>query len=156
VEIQQPARLELIAHHAFWDLAIAGFRQRLPEEEPFWHLVARHLRREERRHLRLADGLRPFARDADGDTHLAPGRAGHAEDGDLADGGMRQYLLLDLARIDVGATGDVHVRRAAGDVEKPLLVHVAEIAGAEPAIAKRLRVRFGIVVVASEYRRADH
>ena len=68
---------------------------------------------------------------------------------------MGQDLLLDLARIDVGAAGNVHVRGAAGDVDEALRVHVAEVAGAEPAIAERLRVGLRVVAVAGEDRRAD-
>ncbi len=68
---------------------------------------------------------------------------------------MGQDFLLDLARIDVGAARDVHVRGAAGDVDKTFLVHVAEIAGAEPAVAKRFGVGLGVVVVAGEHGGAD-
>ena len=68
---------------------------------------------------------------------------------------MGEDLLLDLARIDVGAAGDVHVGGAAGDVDKTLFVHVAEIAGAEPAVAKRLGVGLGVIVVAGEHGGAD-
>ena len=66
---------------------------------------------------------------------------------------MCQDLLLDLARIDVGAAGDVHVRGPAGDVEEAFLVHVAEIAGAEPAVAECFRVGVRVVVVAGEHGR---
>src|SRR5205085_10610050 len=69
--------------------------------------------------------------------------------------GMGENLLLDLSRIDVGAAGDVHVGSTAGDVDKPLLVHMAEIAGTKPAVAKRLRVGFGVVVIAGEHGGAD-
>src|SRR5439155_14726113 len=47
-------------------------------------------------------------------------------------------------------------RGAAGDVDKTLVVHVAEIAGTKPAVAKRLRVSFGVVVIAGEHGRTDH
>ena len=47
--------------------------------------------------------------------------------------GMGQQHLLDLARIHVRAAGDVHVRRAAGDVDEAPCVHVAKVAGVEPA-----------------------
>src|SRR5581483_7068086 len=68
--VEQPARLELVAHHAFWNLAVAGFRQGVPEEEALGHLVARHLWPEECRHLGLAQGLGPLAGHADGDADL--------------------------------------------------------------------------------------
>src|SRR6202011_846728 len=104
----------------------------------------------------FADGLRPFARDADGDADLTPDRIGHTEHGDLTHAGMRENLLLDLPRIDVGAAGDVHVGGAAGDVDEAFFVDMAEIAGAEPAVAKRLRIGVGIVVIAGEHCRPDH
>ena len=69
---------------------------------------------------------------------------------------MGEDFLLDLARIDVGSARYVHVGGAAGDVDKAFLVHVAEIAGAKPAVAKRLGVGFGVVVVAGEHGGADH
>src|SRR5947208_2496156 len=69
---------------------------------------------------------------------------------------MGQDLLLDLARIDVGAAGDVHVGGAAGDVDKTLVVDMAEISGAEPAVAKRLGVGVGVIIITGEYRGTDH
>src|SRR6266545_6333125 len=105
--LKQPSRLEFIADQPLRNLAVAGFRQRLPEEEALRHLVTRHLRRQERRQLRLAHRGCALARDADGNADLAPERVGHAEHGDLADRRMGENLLLDLARIDVGAARDV-------------------------------------------------
>src|SRR5438445_599994 len=155
-EFKQPSRLEFVADQPLRNLAVAGLRQRLPEEEALRHLVTRHLRRQERGELRLAHGGCALARDADGNADLAPERVGHAENGDLADRRMGENLLLDLARIDVGAARDVHVRGAAGDVDKSLFVHMAEIAGAKPAVAKRLRVGLGVVVIAGEHGGTDH
>src|SRR5205085_600924 len=137
------------------DLAVTGFRQRLPEEEALWHLVARHFWRKERRQLRLADGSRALARHADSNADLAPERVGHPQHGDLADRRMSQNLFLDLARIDVGAARNVHVGGAAGDVDKAFRVDMAEIAGTEPAVAKRLRVRIRVVVIAGEHGGTD-
>ena len=91
--------------------------------------------------------------DADRHADLAPGLVRHAQDRDLGDGRVGQDLLLGLARIDVGAARDVHVRGPAGDVEEALLIHVSEIAGAEPAIAERFRVGVRVVVVAGEHGR---
>src|SRR6266851_8744287 len=68
---------------------------------------------------------------------------------------MGEYLLLDLTRIDVGSAGYVHVRGAAGDVDKTFFVHMAEVAGAEPAIAKSLGVGLGVIVVTGEHGGAD-
>src|SRR5262245_16301950 len=95
-ELKQPSRLKFIADQPLRNLAVAGFRQRLPEEETLRHLVTRHLRRQERGQLRFAHGSRTFARDADGNADFAPERVRHAEHGDLADRGMGENLLLDL------------------------------------------------------------
>src|SRR5205823_8817 len=154
--LKQPSRLEFIADQPLRNLAVAGFRQRLPEEETLRHLVARHLRREKRGEFRFAHRSRTLARDADGNADLAPERVGHAEHRHLADRGMGENLLLDLAGIDVGAARDVHVGGAAGDVDKPLLVHMAEIAGTKPAVTKRLRVGLGVVVIAGKHGGTDH
>src|SRR5262245_37538153 len=94
-KLKQPSRFQFIADQPLWNLAIAGFRQRLPEEEAFWHFVARHLRGQERGELRFAHGGSALARDADGNADLAPERVGHAEDCDLADRRMGENLLLD-------------------------------------------------------------
>src|SRR5215204_1919738 len=51
--LKQPSRLEFIADQPLRNLAVAGFRQRLPEEEAFRHFVARYLRRQECSQLRL-------------------------------------------------------------------------------------------------------
>src|SRR5258707_5394337 len=154
-EIELPTRLKFVAHQPLRHLAVAGLRQRLPEEEPLRHFVTRHLWQQERRQLRLAHRTSSLARDADGDADLAPERVGHAEHRDLADRGMGQNLLLDLARIDIRSTRNVHVGGSAGDVDKTFRVHMAEIAGAEPAVAERFRVRFGVVVIAGEHAGTD-
>src|SRR5262249_4266234 len=54
-DLEQPPRLKLVANQPFRNLAVAGFGQRFPEEETLRHLVARHLRGQERRQLRFAD-----------------------------------------------------------------------------------------------------
>src|SRR5260370_21011631 len=64
---------------------------------------------------------------------------------------MGQNLLLDLARIDVGSAGDVHVGSTSGDVDKTLFIHVAEITGAEPVVAERFCVGLGVVIVAGAH-----
>src|SRR6185437_6536786 len=155
-EIKQPARLEFIADQPFRHLAVAGFRQGLPEEEALWHLVPWHLRGKEAGHFRFGHRVCTLARHADGDANLAPYRIGHAKHRDLADRGMGEDLFLDLARMDVGAAGYVHVRGAAGNVDKTFRIHMAEIAGAKPAVAEGLRVGLRIVIVAGENGRADH
>ena len=63
---------------------------------------------------------------------------------------MGEDFLLYLPRIDVRSARYVHVRGAAGDVDKTFFVHVAEVTGAKPAIAERFCVGFRIVIVAGE------
>src|SRR5215217_758098 len=41
-ELEQPSRFEFIADQPLRNLAVAGFRQRLPEEETLRHFVTRH------------------------------------------------------------------------------------------------------------------
>src|SRR5438132_11368554 len=65
-ELKQPSRLEFIADQPLRNLAVAGLRQRLPEEEALRHLVTRHLRRQKRGQLSLAHRSCALARDADG------------------------------------------------------------------------------------------
>ncbi len=106
---------------------------------------------------RLGDRVDALARATQTATPTSPQNgSGTPEHRDLTNRGMRQQLLLDLARIDVRAAGDVHVGRAAGDVDEALLIDVAEVAGPEPAVAERLRIGLGIVVVAGEYAGTDH
>src|SRR6478735_10396901 len=105
-EIKETPRLEFIPHQPLRYLAVTRFRQRVPEEETLRHLVARHLRSEKCCQLGFAHRACALARYADGDADLAPERVGHAEHRHLADPWMREDLLLDLARIDVGSAGD--------------------------------------------------
>src|SRR3546814_16113449 len=69
---------------------------------------------------------------------------------------MGQQQLLRLARIDVGAAGDVHVRSAPGDVEAALRVETTEGAGVEPDVLQRLGIGLGIVVVSGTDGGAAH
>ena len=69
---------------------------------------------------------------------------------------MGQDRFLDLARIDVGAARDEHVRRPAGDVEEAPVVQVAQVAGVEPAVLERLRVRLVVLEIAEEDGGAAH
>ena len=73
---------------------------------------------------------------------------GHAEHCGLGDAGVREQLLLDVARVHVRTAGDVHVRGAAGDVEVAVGVDHPEVAGVEPAVGERVGVRLGVVEVA--------
>src|SRR5690606_27003692 len=102
------APLQLLADHLLRDLAVGRLGQRLPEDEALWHLVAGD--------LAVEPPIEPEALgrdagpgDADRIPHFPPQRVRHAADRDLADVGMLQDLLLDLPRVDVRPTGDVHV-----------------------------------------------
>src|SRR5258707_549185 len=108
-DVQESPRLQLVTHHPLRDFAVARFWQRVPEEEAFWHFVARHFWRQERGKLRLAHRHGALTRHTDGDADFTPERVGHTQHGDLADRGMGEDLFLDLAWIDVGAAGNVHV-----------------------------------------------
>src|SRR5918996_6473677 len=46
-KLKQSPRLQFIANQPLRNLAVTGFRQRLPEEEALRHFVARHLGRQE-------------------------------------------------------------------------------------------------------------
>src|SRR5690348_6520422 len=150
-KIKQPARFQLIANQALGYLAVAGFRQSVPEEKAFRHFVARNFRREEGRNLSFAHRLRTLARDANRYADLAPKGIRHAKHGDLTDSRMCEDFLLHLARVDVGAAGYIHVRCATSYIHKAFLIHVAEIARAKPAFAECFRVRLRIIVIAGEH-----
>src|SRR5437879_4475259 len=69
-EVELSARLQLVTNQPLRNFAVARLRQRLPEEEPLRHLVARHLWQQERGQLRLAHRSSALTRDADGDADL--------------------------------------------------------------------------------------
>ena len=97
-EIELATLLQLVLDEALRHLAIAGFRQGIPEQEALGHLVASDLGAEEIGDLGFRRVLaRPV--DADRDADLAPDRIGHAEHGDLGDRRMGQDLLLSLIHI---------------------------------------------------------
>src|SRR3569833_1950534 len=155
-KVQQSARFQLIANQALGYLAVTGLRQSVPEEETFRHLVSRDFWREKGRQLSFTHRLRTLARDANCYADLAPKGIRHAEHGDLADGRMGEDFLLHLARIDVGAAGYIHVRCAARNIHKAFLIHVAKIARAKPAIAKRFLVSLRIIVIAGGHAGPEH
>src|SRR5690606_10135150 len=151
---ERATAFQFLSDHLFRDLAISRFGHFVPENETLRNLVSGHLAVEPGSEINGGSiDARPG--DTDGHAHLAPYRVRYAEYGDLADVRMKQDFLLDLARINIGAAGNIHVRCPAGYVEEALFVHMAEIAGAEPAVAERLGIGFGIVVVACKHRRAD-
>ena len=66
---------------------------------------------------------------------------------------MGEENFLNLARINVRAARDIHIRLAPGDVEQAALVHAAEVTGVEPATAQGFGGRFRIAVIALEHCR---
>ena len=80
---------------------------------------------------------------------FAPFVVGDADHRDFGDIGVVADRALDFGGIDVLAAGDDHVLDAVVDVEVAVLVHVAGIAGAQPAVAvERLGGRLRQVPVA--------
>src|SRR5204862_3617308 len=71
---------------------------------------------------------------------FAPFVVGNADHGGLGDVRVVAYRALDFGGIDVLAAGDDHVLDAVVDVEVAVLIHVAGIAGTQPAVATE---RFG-------------
>ena len=82
---------------------------------------------------------------------LAPLLVGHADDGDLGDGGMREQRVLDLDRRHVLAALDDHVLLAVRDRHVALVVDGAAIAGVEPPVDDRRRGGLGLIPVPLEH-----
>mgnify|MGYP000942391913 CR=1 FL=1 len=81
---------------------------------------------------------------------------GRADDGGLADPGTAAEHPLDLARVDVDAAADDQVARAASEGQVAALVELAEVAGAEPAVAQHLGRLLGPAPVAGHRLLAAH
>ena len=84
----------------------------------------------------------------DRDRLFAPALVAHADDGDLAH--LRQFVdhALDLGGGDVLAAGDDHVLLAVGEIEKAVLVEIADVAAAEPVAEEGGGGLFRIIPVA--------
>ena len=74
--------------------------------------------------------------DDHGDDALPPALVGHADHGDLRDARVAREHVLDLERMDVLAARDDHVVDPAVDPEVAVLVEVAGVARAVPAVAR--------------------
>src|SRR2546423_15609496 len=70
---------------------------------------------------------------------------GPTDDSGLADGGIGLKHLFDLARCNVFAPSDNDIAQTTRDKEVALLVLIAEVACAKPAILKLLLVRIAVV-----------
>ena len=74
----------------------------------------------------------------EGLDHLAAVLVRNAADRDLGDRRVQVDRLLDHARIDVEAAGDDQVLDPVDQIDVAVLVHVADVAGAQAAEAERL------------------
>ena len=73
---------------------------------------------------------------------LAPFLVGNADDRAFGDVGVLVERLLDLGGIDVLAAGDDHVLDPVDDIDEAVLVHIAAVAGVQPAVAQGLSRSF--------------
>src|SRR5215469_16485705 len=74
--------------------------------------------------------------DDDGHADFAPLRIGHADYGGFGNGRDLMQRVLDLGRIDVLATGDVHVLPAVDDVVETVSVDARGISRMQPAVGE--------------------
>src|SRR6266700_3524418 len=65
---------------------------------------------------------------------FAPSLIRQSDDGDVADLGMAEQQLLELARIDVFATANDHILQSSLDRAVAPCIHRSEIAGVQPAL----------------------
>ncbi len=72
-----------------------------------------------------------------GEADFAPLVVGHTDDGCLGNCGQLVEDVLDLGRVDVFTTGDVHVLPAIDDEDETLVVGLRGIAGLQPATFER-------------------
>src|SRR5580692_4033970 len=123
-----------IAQMAAQDLAGGVARQGFDEVDRLRRLEARDAlagEADDIRRRRLLAGLHHH----DGLDRLAPFVVGHADHGDFGDIGVIADRAFDLGGIDVLAARDDHVLDAVVDIEIAVAVHVAGVAGAQPAVA---------------------
>ena len=81
---------------------------------------------------------------------------GHAEHADLGDRRMALQHLFDLGREHVEARHDDQVLGTVDQVQVPVAVHHADVAGAEPPIDQHALGHLGFAVVAVEHIVATH
>src|SRR5262245_3230449 len=86
-------------------------------------------------------------RDDDRAHRFAPALVRHAHHGHLADGGMGGQDVLDLPGGHVLAPADDDVLRAVHDVQVPVVVDLAQVAGVQPSGDDRRRRRLRVVPV---------
>src|SRR5215216_349210 len=130
---------------ALEDLARRALRELVGEPDPARVLVVGDLLLDELTQLVGVDLLALLEHDGGADllAHLV---VGDADDGGLGDRGVLVEDLFDLARVHVVAAADDHLLLAVDDEEVAVLVDLAHVAGAEPAILVEDLVR-GVVPV---------
>src|SRR5207248_10792414 len=80
----------------------------------------------------------------------------HAESCRVGHGGMLPQHLVDLLRSDLLAPTIDNFAQPAGQKQKPVLVEIAEIAGATPAVYEHLGAQGGGAFVAGEHPCSAH
>src|SRR5579884_2165271 len=141
------ASVELPAQLGLQHLAVIVLRQRLDEAVAARPLEAGDVVEAEPVELGLAHrGAGPG--DDESDDLLAPFGMRAADHRGLGEAGMAQQHLLDLARVDVAAARDDHVLRAVAQGQEAVRVHIAEVAGMQPAAAQRLGIGGRVLPIA--------
>src|SRR5919106_449367 len=90
------------------------------------------------------------------DHCLAPPGVRLADHRHLGDRRVAQQHLLDLARVDVGATRDDQFLGAIAQRQKTVAVDRADVAGVQPAAAQRRGARFGVAPIPAHHAVAAH
>ena len=90
----------------------------------------------------------------DGEHGLAHLGVRHPDHGDVQHRRVQRQRVLGVAGVDVHPAGNDHERLAVGEVEPPVLVEVAEVAGGAPVVVLRVArgARLLGVVVVGEQR----
>src|SRR5687767_3455588 len=122
-----------LAQRAAQDLADVGLRQIGAELDVLRPLVAGELLLAVLEHVLLGK-LRVLLHH-EHLRHLARMLVGHADRGALEHAGMHRQHLLDLVRVHVEARHQDHVLLAVDDAHEALLVHDADVAGVQEAVA---------------------
>ena len=92
-----------------------------------------------------------FQHHASGDR-LAEGAVGHADHRRVGHRGVLHQRDLDLLGIDVEPAGHDHVLGAVDEIEEPVGVEIADIAGAEPVAVERGDGGLGVAEIFAHHR----
>src|SRR5690606_26035051 len=142
-----PALRIFLAQFLFGELADQGLGQGVLEDDILGHFDLVELVLEEGLEVGFTGRLAGLELDI-GHRRLAAIFVGNADDIDLLDRVMGHQRLLDGARIDIEARADDEVLDAIDEEDIAVRVHVADIAGAQPALHEGLLVGLGILVIA--------